>query len=286
MDSHDSRPRRQQKPPISSRKIAANRRNGKRSPGPKTSQGKEISKRNSYKTGIFARQLFSHEEEGQKEWERYKDIVARIYLHYQPEGVMEELLVDKVVTEAVRFARLLRYEGRQLAFPNAFWNQGVDRVLRYQAAINRQLSKAIEQLEDLQAQRKTEPGTLEPSSGPEPYGLAAEVELSAEVIAAQPPAPAPGEKSYGPAETSSSGPQPTENYKTNPPKPSSGSGSGNDGTAHEKAGPKRSLVEIVDRVMGTTPPQEPNNRPVTTSDSGTKSQDSTPKGPSEDEIAN
>jgi hypothetical protein len=305
----------EQKPSISPRKLAANRLNAKRSTGPKTPQGKENSKRNSYKLGIFARQIFPATEQGIKEWEGYKDMVTRIYDQYRPEGIMEELLVDKVVTEAVRFARLLEYERQELGRTGAFWDQPVDRVLRYQTAINRQLTKAIEQLGDLQAERTAQPDTSEPSYGPEADGMAYElcdmpggpvpgdeeqltpaaagngpgtrrepVELTGEAIVAQPPAPAPGEVSSGPAEISNSGPQQTEKYKTNPP--SSSSGGGNGGTAHKEAGQKRSLVEIVERAAGLAAPQEPNNCLVPTSDLGTNSQNATPQGPSEEDIFN
>jgi hypothetical protein len=305
----------EQKPPVSPRKLAANLLNAQRSTGPKTPQGKEISKRNSYKLGIFSRQTFLQTEGGLKERERYKDVVARIYNHYRPKGVMEELLVDKVVTEAVRFARLLWFERQEFRRKDLFWGQGLDKVLRYQAAINRQLTKAIEQLEDLQAERKAQSGTSEPAYSPELDGLADEpfdmsggpvpgdeeqltpaasgngsgtrhvsVESSGEARAAQPPAPAPGEVSSAREEISNSGPQPIEKYKTNPP--SSSSGAGNDSTTHEKAEQTQTLVQITERVAGLAAPPEPNNRLEPTSDSGTKSQDSTPKRPSEEDVLN
>src|SRR5271168_2015494 len=149
------------KAPISSRKLAANRCNAQRSPGPRTAQGKAKSSRNSYKLGIFAKQIFPSGPEGLKEYGGYKDMVERIYGHYRPEGVMEELLVDKVVTESVRFARLLLYERQELSRDNPFLGQAPDRVLRYQSAINRQLTRAIEQLEEVQAARNAASGTEE-----------------------------------------------------------------------------------------------------------------------------
>src|SRR5271163_187929 len=158
MDNH--KPRRQ-RPPISELKRATARRNGKRGRGPKTAEGKAKSSRNSYKLGIFAKQIFPSGPEGLKEYGGYKNMVERIYGHYRPEGVMEELLVDKVVTESVRFARLLLYERQELSRDNPFWGQAPDRVLRYQSAINRQLTRAIEQLEELQAARNAASGTEE-----------------------------------------------------------------------------------------------------------------------------
>jgi hypothetical protein len=112
------------KPPISDRKLAANRLNAQRSTGPRTPEGKQRSQQNSYKAGIFARQLFASMEAGRKEWDGYKDTAARIYGHYRPQGVVEELLVDKVVTESVRFARLLWFEREEFARKGAFGAKG------------------------------------------------------------------------------------------------------------------------------------------------------------------
>ena len=153
---------------ISDRKLAANRLNAQRSTGPRTPQGKENSKRNSYKLGIFAQQLFQPTEQGRKDWEEYKDLISGIYSHYQPHGVMEERLVDKVVTETVRFARTLKLERHELDLERALWNPPIDRILRYQTAIDRQLTKALERLEELQAERKAEPAKSDRSedSGP------------------------------------------------------------------------------------------------------------------------
>jgi hypothetical protein len=65
--------------------------------------------------------------------------------------------VEKIVCESVRYGRLLGYEQQEFARRNAFFGPAVDRVLRYQAAINRQLFQAVQQLEDLQATRKARP---------------------------------------------------------------------------------------------------------------------------------
>ena len=68
---------RNQKLPVSLRKLAANRLNAKRSTGPRTPEGKAKSSRNSYKLGIFARQIFPPTEQGIKEWEKYRSSLAK-----------------------------------------------------------------------------------------------------------------------------------------------------------------------------------------------------------------
>jgi len=304
-----------QKQPVSPRKLAANRLNAKRSTGPRTPGGKANSSRNSYKLGIFARQIFPPTEQGIKDWERYKDMVTGFYDHYRPEGVIEELLVDKVVTEAVRFARILGYEFQELSQLNAFWNQPIDRVLKIQTALDRQLTKAIEQLEDRQAMRKAAMGNSESFSDPESDGVVDEqcevlgepvpgdkqqptsaasrngsdtrplpAESSDQAIAAQEPPSVPGEPFSSLAGISNSGPEQTEKYKTNPP--SHSSGGGNVGTTHERGGRTHTFLEVVDRAVGLVPTQEPNNILVSTSGIGSKLQDARPQESSEEDLLN
>ena len=276
----ESRPEPASKAPISERKLAANRANAQRSTGPNTLEGKQRSKQNSYKAGIFARQLFFPTDAGRNEWDGYKDIAARIYAHYRPQGVMEELLVDKVVTEAVRFARLLWFEREEFARKDAFWGQGSDKVLRYQTAINRQLTKAIEHLEDLQAERMAAGRTGETGSDPESDAVAEEpcdlpwepasggaaqaipavpnppaagpatVNSSSEAIARQPLVPSLAAASSGPAKTSGDAPQKAEIYRTNPPNPDLHKGAAGPGA--EPSGTVHSLVEISEQV-GASP---------------------------------
>ena len=142
---------------VSPQKLAANRANAARhSTGPKTPEGKEKSKQNSRKHGFFARQPLPRGEEGDKLWQAYSDLVAGIWEHYQPVGYMEGLLTEKIIAESIRFSRLLTYEAKDVAEDRAFHWQGIDRILRFQSAINRQLFQAIHELERLQDKRKAE----------------------------------------------------------------------------------------------------------------------------------
>jgi hypothetical protein len=134
--------------------LAANRANAQHSTGPKTPEGKEKSKQNSYKHGFFARQPLPSGPEGDELWQFYGGLYLGIFEYYQPVGYMESLLTEKIATESIRFSRLLAFEGLYVYQRQAFHGQGVDRVLRYQAAINRQLFQAIHELERMQAQRK------------------------------------------------------------------------------------------------------------------------------------
>jgi hypothetical protein len=142
---------------ISPQKVAANQRNAQRSTGPRTDTGKARSAQNSYKHGFFARNLFHGGEPAGTEGQETTELGEQIWAYHAPVGYIEELLVEKIVCESVRYGRLLGYEQQEFARRNAFFGPAVDRVLRYQAAINRQLFQALQQLEGLQATRKARP---------------------------------------------------------------------------------------------------------------------------------
>jgi len=142
---------------VSPQKLAANRANALHSTGPKTPEGKEKSKQNSRKHGFFARQPLPPGEEGEKLWQAYSDLVAGIWEYYQPVGYMEGLLTEKIITESIRFSRLLTYESKSVGEQRAFHWEGVDRILRFQSAINRQLFQTMHELERMQDKRKGKP---------------------------------------------------------------------------------------------------------------------------------
>ena len=76
--------------------------------------------------------------------------------------------MDKPVTETLRFARLLWLERQEFSRKDAFWGQTSDKVLRYQSAINCQLTKAIDQLEDIQAEQRPHQAHLGPPAARNP----------------------------------------------------------------------------------------------------------------------
>ncbi len=159
---------------VSPQKLAANRANAQHATGPKTPEGKERSKQNARKHGFFARQPLPAGEVGDKLWQAYSDLVAGIWEYYRPVGYMEGLLTEKIVTEAIRFSRLLAYESKPVGEHQAFHWQGVDRILRFQAAINRQIFQAMHELERLQEKRKANAsaaGTVDTRVSPASGGL-------------------------------------------------------------------------------------------------------------------
>ncbi len=140
--------------PISPRKLAANRTNAQRSTGPRTPEGKEKSKLNATTHGLTARYFPAVIQAGTAEWQEFEAIRADLYDHYQPEGALESLLLEKVTIEYMRYRRLVEHEQTLSVRYPGFFLEIVNKLARYQTAINNQLFEAIRELERAQARRK------------------------------------------------------------------------------------------------------------------------------------
>jgi hypothetical protein len=71
-------------------------------------------------------------------------------------GTVEEVLVERIAQEYWRLGVAARHEAEELGRPNPFGKTSIDRILRYETMINRQLYQAINQLERLERLRKGE----------------------------------------------------------------------------------------------------------------------------------
>jgi hypothetical protein len=174
----------------SPRKVEANRRNAQRSTGPRTALGKSRVSRNAVKHGIFSKNLLTRDADGCEDPREYCQMHAAISEHYQPQGLLEELVVDRIASVTWRLARVPRCERGQidralnahrfqagqgrghvadsaellelhnpaddkifddLLLPS---NGELDRLLRYEDAISKQRDRAIAELETLQVRRR------------------------------------------------------------------------------------------------------------------------------------
>jgi hypothetical protein len=153
----------QQEKPVSPQKLAANRKNAKRSTGPRTSKGKQRASQNSYKHGFFGIRLFPNHELIARDGADYKRIFRAYWSHYSPVGDVEKLYVEKIAVESLRLARVLGHEQKVFAWKNPFEQRSVDKIVRYESSVSRQLEKAIDQLERLQEAREAESNQFEPS---------------------------------------------------------------------------------------------------------------------------
>jgi len=92
---------------MSEEQIEANRANAAKSTGPRTAEGKAVSKMNGFKHGIFAREVVLR---GRDRGERNREFqeLHRLYReHFTPVGPVEEMLVERMVTTHWRLHRVV-----------------------------------------------------------------------------------------------------------------------------------------------------------------------------------
>ena len=95
--------------------LDANRRNAQKSTGPKTPEGRAVSKMNALKHGIFSKEVLVS---GLNIKENSRDLDAlyeRFWQDLNPVGPVEEMLVDQIVTAHWRLRRALRAESGEIA---------------------------------------------------------------------------------------------------------------------------------------------------------------------------
>jgi hypothetical protein len=136
--------------PVSLKKIEASRRNGEKSQGPKTEQGKQHSSWNSTKHGLLGKRLLARDGASKPEWEH---LLGSLRQDIEPVGALEELLVEKI---AKSYWRLQLADGFELDMSNS-WTRffgSMDKMARYQTAIGRQLARDVADLKRLQRERR------------------------------------------------------------------------------------------------------------------------------------
>jgi len=166
---------------ISDAKIEANRRNAAKSTGPKTPEGKAVSKMNALRHGLLSETVLLPDEDA----DRLEAFREGILQQLKPMGELEELLAHRVVATAWRLQRVARIEvdllersrndvwppdplaryGYERDLGYAFLNdaQGPEcfgKLSRYEAALERALYKALHELQRLQAVRAGEPAPV------------------------------------------------------------------------------------------------------------------------------
>ena len=169
---------------VSPKKIESNRRNAQRSTGPKTPEGKKVSRWNALRHGLLAKELVIPNGSGMENEEEFRELLSGLMEDLQPEGSMEEILVEEIAVSYWRLRRVIRSEnGRirqefesdermgplmesllgsepksaaerarhaRLALPRG---RDAEQIFRYGAAIERTLFRALQHLERLQRRR-------------------------------------------------------------------------------------------------------------------------------------
>lgn len=91
----------------STKKVAANRRNARRSTGPRTDKGKAVSARNAVRHGILSRSPVIEDVESEAEWRQHLDATLSAL---EPVGYLELTLARRIALQTWRLERLRRYE--------------------------------------------------------------------------------------------------------------------------------------------------------------------------------
>ncbi|MBN2479718.1 MAG: hypothetical protein JXA94_05775 [Parachlamydiales bacterium] len=146
---------------VSLPQIKANKQNALKSTGPKTIDGKKEASKNSLKHGLLSKDLIIKEEKPE-DLLKFKN---NIYTSLQPEGAMEELLVEKIVNAAWRLQRVFQIEGEMFqkngyyhlsplneAF-RGFEGNCMNNLSRYESMLERNFYKAIHELQRIQGLR-------------------------------------------------------------------------------------------------------------------------------------
>ena len=165
----------------SQRKIASNRRNALRSTGPRSPEGKQMSRWNAQKHGMLAKELVIPAGDGKEDENEFRALLESLRDDLRPVGLTEEILVEEIAVAYWRLRRVIRSEnGRiQQAFHrDARWDQilkvepkadeialqharmallqGSDakEILRYGGSMERVLFRALRCLERRQKDRR------------------------------------------------------------------------------------------------------------------------------------
>jgi len=170
----------------SENRVEANRMNALKSTGPKTAEGKAIAKMNALRHGLLSSQVLVAGEKGKD----LEELGQRLRSELRPVGELEHLLVDRIVSSVWRLRRCLRLEsgvveheemsvepfdkdwetGEEIPRTRAEMRQlqalqvteegeRLERLMRYESTIERQIYRALGELERLQKARTDMPFT-------------------------------------------------------------------------------------------------------------------------------
>jgi hypothetical protein len=117
--------------------------------GPKTAAGKAAVRLNAVSHGLFAQDLILPGEDRRQ----LTDLRERFLAEIQPQGEMENWLVERIVSCAWRLKRALRYENNQHKRDTNYRFGHWDTFLRYETTLERQIYKALHELIALQKTR-------------------------------------------------------------------------------------------------------------------------------------
>src|SRR5579885_870897 len=133
---------------ITEAKLAANRANAQKSTGPATPQGKTRSSRNSFKHGLYSKQLVV----GAEEAAALDELKSNLRAEHQPVNETEGILVNELAEQFWRLRRARAYEARLLDSSEVLIPH-LNLVQRMMSSAERGFHKALTALRRLQKDR-------------------------------------------------------------------------------------------------------------------------------------
>jgi hypothetical protein len=131
--------------------LEANRRNAKRSTGPRTERGRHIAKFNAVTLGLFAKHVVIPVFDGYNAEEDFQSLLDGLHQDFQPTGFYEEWLVVKIAECMWRLRRATRCESgavREAAIWDHCDDTDSDEVITRLATKLRLLDQAEKELRD------------------------------------------------------------------------------------------------------------------------------------------
>lgn len=143
---------------VTEKALTANRLNAKRSTGPRTGRGKNTSKFNAVRTGLFAKHVVIPVCDGDGCGKQFTELLADVQQEFRPEGAFEEFCVVQIAECMWKLRRATRAE-RGSVRDFLMWEQ--DPPNAYKGA--RPYLQALSTLEKAKEEIRTT-GTLSPTS--------------------------------------------------------------------------------------------------------------------------
>jgi hypothetical protein len=134
--------------------------------GPKTEEGKAVVRLNAVRHGVLSTTPVIPDLEREEDWQAHR---SGVLASLAPEGHLESILAERVALLFWRLQRVARYEREAIASaPERMLSSlpgmrqerllpdgsSLDRVIRYEAHLHRQLLQTMHELEALQARRQ------------------------------------------------------------------------------------------------------------------------------------
>lgn len=91
-------------------RIQASKKNALKSTGPKTPKGKSVVKWNALKHGLLSKEVVIQTGDGKENEAEFSGFLAQLLVDLQPNGILEEMLVEKIAVCYWRLRRVLRCE--------------------------------------------------------------------------------------------------------------------------------------------------------------------------------